>query len=895
MNKILLVFKYVALVVLFSVPGLTTGLAQTDVVFPSDAGVYNVKNYGALGNGTNDDTAAFQAAIKAALNAGGSGPSSGRYSDIVILYIPNGTYILSNTLHNWDGDTSFSGGWIAGLYLQGQSQSATILKLQNSCPGYTSASSPKAVIQTGSENSSAGSNEAVSSITYSGTTATATCTAHGYETGQVVTITGATPSQYNGSFDVTVTGTNTFTYTMTSSPGANASGTIESYAYTGQGNQAFRHYIRNLTIDVGTGNAGAVGIDFLANNRGGIYNVTIKSSDPGLIGYTGLLMDRSYPGPGIVKNVTVTGFTTGISMRTAAEYGMTFDNITLKSQLGDGMLINENTASIYNLTSANSVPVIDMTTTTAHLVLVNGTFTGGVSGNNAITGSGSVYCRNVASTGYGYVINNTNGNNVVGGSGKVTVAEYESTATYKGFSDDIGGSMQIPIEETPDWEDTTLTDWENAATAATVTNSDYTNSIQTAINSGKPVVYLPQGSYGVSNTIHLSGSVQKFIGCCAYLYPLSGFPAGAPLIEFNGGSAPFTDIQNIRIDGTVEHNSAQDLVLENDDVSGGYSNTSLGSGALYAEDLISGTMSINYPQYVWSRQLDIEGETQTFVTNKGGAAWLFGFKTENNVPGGSIIDNTNDGWTELLGGFFYITASTSPTNAMIINNGGSLSANYMMDAYAYPKNFKENIQDTEGTTTTNFINTNCALYSGATTLFPVPEEMCDYTFASSSRTSTNTNTNVTASNFLNGSGYTTSNTTFTPTQIQIHAAGVSGDTAAQDYAASQYFYYTVTANSGKKLYLASLDITVQRSQSSPDFCTVYAIPNGGPSSGQLLTVLDNVTVVGNTNTLYEGDLTGADFQGINSVTVYVIFDGANQGVSTAIDDLGPVTMWGMAH
>jgi len=65
--------------------------------------------------------------------------------------------------------------------------------------------------------------QTISSITYITTTATlTTSTAHGLTTGNVVTITGATPAAYNGTFVITVTGTTTFTYTMASNPGANA-------------------------------------------------------------------------------------------------------------------------------------------------------------------------------------------------------------------------------------------------------------------------------------------------------------------------------------------------------------------------------------------------------------------------------------------------------------------------------------------------------------------------------------------------------------------------------------------------------------------------------------------------------------------------------------------------
>jgi hypothetical protein len=63
----------------------------------------------------------------------------------------------------------------------------------------------------------------ISSITYVTTTATlTTSTNHGLTSGNVVTITGASPSAYNGTFSITVTGTTTFTYTMATNPGANA-------------------------------------------------------------------------------------------------------------------------------------------------------------------------------------------------------------------------------------------------------------------------------------------------------------------------------------------------------------------------------------------------------------------------------------------------------------------------------------------------------------------------------------------------------------------------------------------------------------------------------------------------------------------------------------------------
>ena len=57
------------------------------------------------------------------------------------------------------------------------------------------------------------------------TTATAVAFNHGYSSGQTVSISGATPSAFNGSFTITVVNTNTFTYTLGSAQG-DATGSI---------------------------------------------------------------------------------------------------------------------------------------------------------------------------------------------------------------------------------------------------------------------------------------------------------------------------------------------------------------------------------------------------------------------------------------------------------------------------------------------------------------------------------------------------------------------------------------------------------------------------------------------------------------------------------------------
>jgi hypothetical protein len=75
---------------------------------------------------------------------------------------------------------------------------------------------------------------------------------------------------------------------------------------SGGGNRAFRHNILNMTIDVGNGNPGAIGIDFIANNRGSIDGVTIRSGKDS--GKTAINLTRSWPGPAMVLDASIEGF-----------------------------------------------------------------------------------------------------------------------------------------------------------------------------------------------------------------------------------------------------------------------------------------------------------------------------------------------------------------------------------------------------------------------------------------------------------------------------------------------------------------------------------------------------------------------------------------------------------
>lgn len=68
--------------------------------------------------------------------------------------------------------------------------------------------------------------KSVSGITRTGSTATATSTAHGYAVGTVVTVAGANEADYNITAKITAVTTNTFDYAVAGTPTTPATGTI---------------------------------------------------------------------------------------------------------------------------------------------------------------------------------------------------------------------------------------------------------------------------------------------------------------------------------------------------------------------------------------------------------------------------------------------------------------------------------------------------------------------------------------------------------------------------------------------------------------------------------------------------------------------------------------------
>lgn len=102
-----------------------------EIVYPPDADVTNVRDFGAVGDGKTDDTAALHRAME---NQGQN----------KLLYIPDGTYLVSDTIMAADKDGKF----LRFVSVQGQSRDKTIIKLKDHSPNFQDPKNPQPVLKT---------------------------------------------------------------------------------------------------------------------------------------------------------------------------------------------------------------------------------------------------------------------------------------------------------------------------------------------------------------------------------------------------------------------------------------------------------------------------------------------------------------------------------------------------------------------------------------------------------------------------------------------------------------------------------------------------------------------------------------------------------------------------
>lgn len=453
----------------------------------------------------------------------------------------------------------------------------------------------------------------------------------------------------------------------------------------GWSNISFMNSVFGLTIDVGSGNSGAIGLRYIANNQGAVKDVCIRSSGPEKAGWAGIDMERaSIPGPALLKNVTIIGFDYGIRLA-GPNYGTTIENLHLQDCRLGGIRNSRHITNIRKLTTENiNGPAVLNAHPDGVLAIIDSELAG-PAGLAAIINNGYLFARDIRVAGYGHSLDD-HGELF---SGDITEARYGELVRLWQESPDT--SFHLPVLETPDFPYDPAGSWVNVADfgyePGTVEEPNYDDAgpaIRAAIafmnepgNENKTTLYFEPGDYRLGTPFQVYGNVKRVVGSFATIWPRPEVEkTTTPIITIEDTDYEALIIERINLapaccddrrrqNAVFRNNSGRDVVLQHIYIGHGKAyEKGTATGRLFLEDVCA--LSQYYyvhthreevlpeaiPQFdfkdqqVWARQFNPE-QRETKVEVDGGRLWVLGLKTEEP---GTVIFAKNNARVEVLGG-----------------------------------------------------------------------------------------------------------------------------------------------------------------------------------------------------------------------------------------------------
>jgi hypothetical protein len=465
-------------------------------------------------------------------------------------------------------------------------------------------------------------------------------------------------------------------------------GTSRPVLFTRNGNQSFHQNIRNITIDVGAGNPGAVAIDYIANNTGIIRDVSICAGKNS--GHTGIDMTRSWPGPALVSNIVIDGFEQGIVVG-GAEYSMVFENVTLTNQRN--IAFTSHCASSVRNMQISGCPV-PFSLSGGPNVLIDCAIEGTNDPASYVDVHGGCYIRNLR------IANFASGIEIDGQLFDSHIDELLAGRRFDLWSSE-GLSLRLALKETPPaYINNDMSAWASIEAYGAVASDPFfvkrvdNDAIQAAFNAGKPVVWLPitrsNGScFGIDRPILVPQHVRLITGFdqSKFCY----FDSATLVVTGDGPEPLFIE----RMDGVRIHHVGKRPVVLRDLVLDGYTNVA-GAGEVFIEN-ITGAFRPKHATNMWARQYnpEVQPYTEAQHENHGGKHWILGMKTEGFAE---LTRTTNGGATEVLGGLVYPAQSHAEDVrpvAWVVDNA-HLSVIHAMRSYVSRGWYPVAVRETRG-------------------------------------------------------------------------------------------------------------------------------------------------------------------------------------------------------
>lgn len=491
--------------------------------------------------------------------------------------------------------------------------------------------------------------------------------------------------------------------------GAGAAKSVVAFHQGLWSNVSQGNFCENLTIVTGRGNPGAVALRWNAANWGGVRNVLLQSGDGR--GRAGLLMDVPFV-EGYLRDITVEGFDAGIELDVANGANVAvLEHVTLKGQAAVGLRVGKHHACLdAQKLSFENVPVAVQVDAGAQAVLLDSRASGLAGAAAALVAAehGHLFVSGFSCTGFASVT-----------AGPVTEIPAASLT--------INARDMPPLVPEPD-----LSRWADVQAYGAVGDglTDDTAAIQRAMESGKPIVFLPGVAYVVNGTVTIPASVREICFLHGSVYRTTLGIDAAMFRVAEPSAEPLWIHQNVSAGGTfVDHEADRPLVLEdvfswfhhtrdyarNSDMQFPgpaaqtadlwqlYRNTRPDGRAkeVYAANVMGfavggqGARHAVENVHAWVRQLDNEHIPYAQVAVRRSDLWLLGFKTEN----AEVLFHAEDGSRlEWLGGINH-TLGPRDKGAMIVSRDSDVTAVFVVWAGG-GKNQPDVLESIRGSATT---------------------------------------------------------------------------------------------------------------------------------------------------------------------------------------------------
>ena len=486
-------------------------------------------------------------------------------------------------------------------------------------------------------------------------------------------------------------------------------------------NVAMSNYFENITIDIGKGNPGAVGLVFFANNSGAVRNVTIKSSDENHAGAIGFWLKNEVASSCNVYSLTVEGFQYGILVSTYLTCAH-FEHITLLHPQKYGIKIDNNSVQIIGLKAKSDVPVV-FTDGPLNLTVISDAEleSEGTDYTALKYQRGCIYLQNIHTKGYKAAFEKNWFEEWIPDG---YIEEYCNRQTYTLFDEKAKGlGMKVP--PLPDVElEHDFSKWccVNDYGAVGDGEHDDTEMIQKAFNSGKPVIWFQPGHYLITRPIDIPATVKHVHYMYCDIYAGSEFreAEGEAVFHITGESEDILFMEKLfSWNGCIgkirmyRHDSKRTVYMRDmhTQACAFYFNTVPGAEVFFEncactlgkKDIYGSIPAFEFNgQTAWCHSINPE-RSYIETINRGGKLWWSGFKTEQE---GSINVTTDGGITEILGGNATVGHAREDV-PLIDNDNSTVSAIFTTTGYHDYSTFPVAVREKRGEEVKVIRDTDC--------------------------------------------------------------------------------------------------------------------------------------------------------------------------------------------